>query len=130
MIFCFFMVGCSPKPFIPTKEMTTAVNRWFQNFWIPSDYYSFIKGIPEIHLCGCEEVLIEKYNERNNENLTKIGYAGLSNPTQIWLVVHKTKSGKIIINQYALGHELQHWLNFRNKIISNPDEALMMDYYK
>ena len=37
------------------------------------------------------------------------------------LVVHKTKAGKIIPNQFALGHEYQHWLDMNTDNVVNPD---------
>lgn len=109
-------------------QMTTAVNRWFHSFWIPSDYFRHIPGRPDCYLCGSEDVLVKKYNEINGENIQKVGYAGLSNPTQIWVVVHRVKkSGKVIPNQFVLGHEYQHWLNLNTDIVTNPDQVKEKD---
>jgi len=111
------------------KEMTTTVNRWFHSFWVPSDYFQHVPGKPDCYLCGNEDILVQKYNEINGENIKRIGYAGLANPTQIWLVVHRDKGGKIIPNQFTLGHEYQHWLNMNTDSVANPDQATDSEYY-
>jgi len=41
---------------------------------------------------------------------------------EIYLIGKRTKNNKIIINQFVLGHELMHLLNFNDQKITNPDE--------
>lgn len=40
---------------------------------------------------------------------------------EIWVESKKDKDGNIIIDDYVLGHELRHILNWRNEKIVNPD---------
>lgn len=114
------------------KEMTGAVDKWFWSFYVPSDGYRMIElsGI-EYHFCGSEAVLKREFKKRNNgESLDHIqGLAGWGGKEgQIWVVAH-FGNGRIIPNQYALGHELQHLLSHVDTMVPNPDQAVKKEYY-
>jgi len=135
-ILFFIIISCGAeqeKSVQLHKEMTTAVNKWFDSFYKPSNNYRmvFVGGI-EFHFCGSEEVLKHRIKIRNPgvdfdyiDGLA--GYGGI--PDQVWSIAHFAKSGKIIPNQYLEGHELQHLLNKIDPVIPNPDLALETQYY-
>jgi hypothetical protein len=40
---------------------------------------------------------------------------------EIWIGSERDKNGNIIIDDYVLGHELRHIMNFKNEKVVNPD---------
>lgn len=43
------------------------------------------------------------------------------NKYEIWVEATKNKNGEIEIDDYILGHELRHILNWKNEKVVNPD---------
>jgi hypothetical protein len=114
------------------KEMTEAVDKWFWSFYVPSNEFSetTLYGGLKVYLCGSEAVLKREFQRIHGESLDHIeGLAGWgAKHGELWTVAHFS-GGKIIPNQYALGHELQHQINHVDKAVQNPDEAIGKGYY-
>ena len=74
---------------------------------------------------GCNEeitVILDKVTVhilcRDNMKKPAAGRANTNN--EIWVIGRKT-NGIITLNQFILGHELQHLLNWKDGRIANPD---------
>jgi len=114
------------------KKATEACDRWFWSFFVPSDGYKLIhRNGTDYHFCGSEKVLKEKFKECNGTSLDHInglaGWGGIDG--QVWTVAHFTKKGKIIPNQWTLGHEDTHQLD-DDPAIDSPDKARTKEYYE
>ena len=126
LIFSIFIFGCSTAP------LSTQYRE------IGAEYHEkWFKALPETpslyEVVEIEKLTIHIVSDRKDFDWEKArdeekGIAAYANTNNKISILGKKIGGEIIVNQFILGHEFKHILNFNDPDIVDPHDRATMEY--
>ncbi len=124
----WFMDGPEDK----FKRIPTAVNDWWDSIigWQdPEEVIEYRDLCRTILLCGSTQALIDEHTRRFGGDPLPRAVAGWREPGVLAMLFKRTTAGKVVVNEWALGHEDMHDIDKRLKLDSNPDDVDKASFY-
>jgi len=126
LIFCLMVSGCASTP------LSTEYRK------IGAEYHEkWFKALPETpslyEIVEIDKLTIHIVSDRKDFGWEKArekekGIAAYANSNNSISILGKKIGGEIIVNQFILGHEFKHVLNFNDPDIVDPHDRATMEY--
>ena len=114
------------------RQASDAIERWWDSIegtQHPHEVIIYATAERTILLCGSTRKLITEHTSRYGGEPLPNTVAGWRRPGVIAMLFKRTNAGKVIINQWALGHEDWHDINDVLGLNSNPDDVTKAEFY-
>lgn len=126
LIFCLILCGCSSAPLSTEYRKIGAeyLERWFSALPETPSLYEVVE---------IEKLTIHIVSDRKDFGWKKArdkekGIAAYAKSNNSISILGKKIGGEIIVNQFILGHEFKHILNFNDPDIVDPHDRATMEY--